>query len=111
MAAIPDLIAEGFYPSTVAARCLDIEHPDPLGLGPFCRLTVTTTAPLLPGVYGWVIDGKVQYVGMASYLVHMVHGARMDRAYNDYTYVPASQVAQPSNPRVRIKRPTEQGAS
>jgi hypothetical protein len=102
MAAVLDLIAEGFHPSPVVAKRLNIQHPDPLGLGPFCRLTVTTSAPLQPGVYVWVVDGEVKYVGLASYLPHVVNGARMQRAYNDYTYVPASKVAQTSSPRVRV---------
>ena len=102
MASVPELTAEGFHPSEVVATRLNIEHPDPTGLGPFCRLTVTTDAPLLPGVYAWVVDGEVKYIGMASYLLHVVKGARLQRAYNDYTYVPASKVSQTSSPRVRV---------
>lgn len=98
-----DLAALGFQPSTVEAVKLDIEHPDPLGIGPFCRLKVTTTAPPSPGVYAWVVDGAVRYIGRASFLIHVVNGARMGRAYNDYSYVPASKVAnQPYSPRVRV---------
>ena len=82
---------------------LGIEHPDPLELGPFCRLRVTTAAPAAPGVYAWTVDARVMYVGRASTLIHIVNGARMQRAYNDYTYVPASKVAnQPFSPRVRV---------
>ena len=42
------------------------------------------------------------YVGKADVLRQIVHGARMQRAYNDYTYVPASKVRQASSPRVRV---------
>jgi hypothetical protein len=55
-----------------------------------------------PGVYAWVVGEEVRYVGLASFLIHVVNGARMQRAYNDYTYVPASKVAQTSSPRVRV---------
>jgi hypothetical protein len=102
MATTADLLALEFRPSGVAATRLNIEHPDPLRLGPFCRLAVVTTAPALPGVYAWVVEDQVQYVGMASHLLHVVNGARLHRAYNDYTYVPASKVAQASSPRVRV---------
>jgi hypothetical protein len=102
MATTRDLEAFGFRPSTVAVTQLNIEHPDPLGLGPFCRLKVTTTAPLAPGVYTWVVGDDVRYVGLANFLMHVVNGARMHRAYNDYTYVPESKVAQTSSPRVRV---------
>jgi hypothetical protein len=97
-----DLLASGFEPSAVVAVRLNIEHPDPTGLGPFCRLTVSTAAPAGPGVYAWVVGEEVRYIGMASSLVHVVNGARLQRAYNDYTYVPASKVAQTSSPRVRV---------
>ena len=102
MATTADLAVLGFQSSEVSATRLNIEHQDPLGLGPFCRLKVVTTAPVSPGVYAWVLEEDVQYVGMASYLLHVVNGARMQRAYNDYTYVPASKVAQTSSPRVRV---------
>jgi len=102
MATTADLAALGFQSSEVTATRLNIEHPDPLGLGPFCRLKVVTTAPTSAGVYAWVVDEAVQYVGMASFLLHVVNGARLQRAYNDYTYVPASKVAQTSSPRVRV---------
>lgn len=59
-------------------------------------------APTSPGVYAWVVDEAVRYVGMASFLLHVVNGARLQRAYNDYTYVPASKVAQTSSPRARV---------
>jgi hypothetical protein len=88
-----ELLASGFEPSTVVATRLNIEHPDPTGLGPFCRLAVSTAAPAAPGVYAWVVGEEVRYIGMASFLLHVVNGARLQRAYNDYTYVPASKVA------------------
>jgi hypothetical protein len=102
MATTSHLEELGFQSSIVAAVRLNIGHPDPLGLGPFCRLKVTTTAPLSPGVYAWVVEEEVRYVGVASFLIHVVNGARMQRAYNDYTYVPASKVAQTSSPSVRV---------
>lgn len=102
MATINDLKSLGFTPSVIVAKTLNIVHPDPAGRGPFCRLTVTTTAPTAPGVYAWVVDDDVQYVGKARELIQIVNGARMKRAYNDYTYIPASKVAQLSNPRVRV---------
>nr|MDT0664755.1 hypothetical protein [Micromonospora sp. DSM 115978] len=83
VAAVPDLAAEGFQRSEVVAKPLNVEHTDPLGLGPFGRLTVTTSAPLQPGVYAWVIDCEVRYVGMTGGLLHVVQGARMQRSYND----------------------------
>lgn len=102
MATTAELSGLGFQSSEVTASRLNVEHPDPLGLGPFCRLQVVTSAPASPGVYAWVVEDAVQYVGMASFLLHVVNGARMQRAYNDYTYVPASKVAQTSSPRVRV---------
>lgn len=98
-----DLLTRGFTPSTVSATRMNIHYDDPFGLGPFCRLAVTTTAPLSPGVYAWTAEDVVSYVGMASFLAHVVHGAKMQRAYNDYTYIPKSKVAtQPHSPRVRV---------
>ena len=44
---------------------LHLPHPDPFEMGPFCRLRVVTTAPHEPGVYAWVADGRVYYVGKA----------------------------------------------
>lgn len=102
MATTADLRAEAFQSSKVTAQRLNIEHPDPTGLGPFCRLAVVTDAPTSPGVYAWVLGEEVRYIGMASFLLHVVNGARLHRAYNDYTYVPASKVTQTSSPRVRI---------
>jgi hypothetical protein len=55
-------------------------------------------------VYAWVVDEAVHYVGMSSFLLHVANGARLQRAYNDYSYVPASKVAQTSSPRVRVNR-------
>jgi hypothetical protein len=77
MATTSHLEELGFQSSTVAAVRLNIGHPDPLGLGPFCRLKVTTTAPMSPGVYAWVVGEEVRYVGVASFLIHVVNGARM----------------------------------
>ncbi len=102
IATTADLEAEFFTSSTVVAKTLDIHHPDPANRGPFCRLLVTTTAPNGPGVYSWVVDQEVQYVGKARELIQIVKGYGMGRAYNDYTYMPASKVTQLSNPRVRV---------
>lgn len=102
MATHTDLTAEGFTVSTVSVKRLDIGHRDPFGRGPFCRLTVTTTAPTSPGVYAWVHGDDVQYIGMSRALLQIVNGQRMGAAYNDYTYIPPSQVARPGDPRVRI---------
>ncbi len=102
MADESDLQARGFRVSEVTARGINIDHGDTTGLGPFCRLIVNTAAPALPGVYAWVASGAVMYVGMARELIQIVDGARMNRAYNDYTYVPPSKVRQMSSPRVRI---------
>jgi len=90
------------FGSARSARGINIDHGDTTGLGPFCRLIVNTAAPALPGVYAWVASGAVMYVGMARELIQIVDGARMNRAYNDYTYVPPSKVRQMSSPRVRI---------
>jgi excinuclease UvrABC nuclease subunit len=102
MATDLDLAAAGFTSCGVDAERLDIEHLDPFGRGPFCRLIVTTTAPCAPGVYSWVVDGAVQYIGKASSLLQIVRGQRMNAAYNDYTYMPRSKVTQKSSPRVRV---------
>lgn len=45
MATTADLLALDFRLSEVSATRVNIEHPDPLGLGPFCRLKVVTEAP------------------------------------------------------------------
>lgn len=102
MATSADLLRLGFQASVVAATQLNIAHPAPVSLGPFCRLAVTTTAPAEAGVYAWVVDDIVSYVGRASHLIHVVQGTRFQRAYQDYTYVPRSKVSQASSPRVRI---------
>lgn len=102
MASEVHLAELGFRRSLVTAKQLDIVHPDPTGLGPFCRLAVDDTAPATPGVYALVSNANVMYVGRADQLRQIVHGTRMGRAYNDYTYVPASKVRQTSSPRVRI---------
>lgn len=102
MATEVDLRQRAFHACAVTATTLNIDHPDPAGRGPFCRLLVDDTAPARPGVYAWVRDRDLMYVGKAGQLRQIVHGTRMGRAYNDYTYVPASKVAQISNPRVRV---------
>lgn len=102
MATVTDLLAEGFTSSVVVARTLNIDHSDPAGRGPFCRLDVTTTAPESPGVHTWVADADVKYVGKAKTLIHIVHGERMARAYNSYTYIPPSKVQQLHSPRVGV---------
>ena len=101
MATEADLETRGFRACSVTPKTLNIDHPG-TALGPFCRLTVQDTAPLSPGVYAWAKDGEVMYVGKADVLRQIVHGARMQRAYNDYTYIPASKVRQVSSPRVRV---------
>jgi hypothetical protein len=40
VATTDDLVALGFTSSSVAAVTLDPPHPDPFGMGPFCRLRV-----------------------------------------------------------------------
>lgn len=105
MAGDAELEAAGFRQHHVDAWRLNIVHPqDTRQLGPFCRLDVATPleVPLQPGVYAWVTDEKVRYVGHASVLRQIVNGTRMDRAYNDYTYVPPSKPQQTSSPRVYV---------
>lgn len=108
MADESDLRSRDFTPCTVKAKTLNIAHADPYGRGPFCRLIVEDSAPERPGVYSWVADGPassdrlVSYVGEAHELRQITQGQRMNRAYNDYTYIPASQVLRPSDPRVRV---------
>lgn len=102
MANVRDLSEQGFTRCTVTARALGIVHPDPAELGPFCQLDVEDIAPERPGVYAWVLDQDVMYVGKAKVLRQIIRGARMQRAYNDYTYIPASKVQQVSSPRVRV---------
>lgn len=97
-----DLQLRGFHQCVVTARTLNIDHPGPVGLGPFCRLKVEDLAPARPGVYAWTKDRAVMYVGRANQLRQVVHGVRMQRGYNDYTYIPASNVGQSSSPRVRV---------
>jgi hypothetical protein len=92
----------GFVREKVETRRLNIDHPDPMNRGPFCRLRVTASVPLVPGVYAWCVDDLVCYVGKAGQLRQIVQGMRMGRAYNDYTYVPPSKLNQLSNPRVRV---------
>jgi excinuclease UvrABC nuclease subunit len=53
-------------------------------------------------VYVWVADAIVMYVGKAKALIHIVHGQRMGRAYNSYTYIPLSKVQQLHSPRVGV---------
>lgn len=102
MATVDDLLRNEFVSSDVAPRKLNIIYPDPHGMGPFCRLNVTTEAPERAGVYAWVVDLNVYYIGKASYLLHVVKGTNYGRAYNDYTYVPKSQAINGSDTRVRI---------
>jgi excinuclease UvrABC nuclease subunit len=42
------------------------------------------------------------YIGKAGQLRQIVQGVGMGRAYNEYTYVPKSKLAQASSPRVRV---------
>jgi hypothetical protein len=92
----------GFTCRAATPARVNIMHADPYGRGPFCRIRVAAGAPTAPGVYAWVVDFTVMYVGESHELVQIVHGATMDRPYNDYTYIPASQVKRPFDPRVRI---------
>jgi hypothetical protein len=96
-----DLRSRAFQPTRVTATALNIAHA-PLGRGPFCRLHIEGNPAAGPGVYAWVVNDQVQYVGRANDLRQIVHGARMSRANNDYTYVPLSKQGQMSSPRVRI---------
>ena len=102
MATTEDLLALGFTSSSVAAVTLDLPHPDPFGMGPFCRLRVQTTAPQ---EHAWVADGKVCYVGKAVEgfgLIQKVKGHRLGRAYDDYTYCPPSKELKQSQTRARV---------
>ena len=80
---------------------LNIDHRDPHGNGPFCRLLVDDTAPTRPGVYTWATDGNVMYVGMASQLRQVAHGTRMDRADNTYIHT-CVQGGAVNSPRVHV---------
>ncbi len=105
MATTVDLEALGFARSQVEAVQLDLAHPDPFAMGPFCRLRVSTTAPQSPGVYAWVVDDSVRYVGkaVAGYgLLQKVKGQSMGRAYDDYTYCPPSKALKASQTRARV---------
>lgn len=105
MAGDAELRSLGFAPSSVFAERLDLQHPDPFHRGPLCSLRVETTAPNLAGVYAWVVDGKVKYVGKAvqgSGLIQKVQGQRMGRAYDDYTYCPPSKALKQSQTRARV---------
>lgn len=103
MATTSALADAGFHRCAVTARRLDIVHSEPPDAGLFCRLTVTGDVRDAPGVYAWAVDESVSYVGMSERLVVMVTGASLDRANNDYTYVPPSKaLMQTSSPRVRV---------
>lgn len=97
-----DLEARGFLACPATARKVNIVHPGLEMLGPFCRIAVRGEVPTVPGVYAWTKDEEVMYIGKAAELRQIVHGARMQRAYNDYTYIPPSKALQRSSPRVRI---------
>jgi len=102
MATSRDLQLLEFTTSEVAVVQLDINHLDPYHLGPFCRLDVMTSADESPGVYAWVVDTEVKYIGKSDNLLHVVKGVKYARAYNDYTYIPPSKALQSSSPRVRV---------
>jgi len=97
-----DLTRLGFSWSVVTPRRLNLAYPDPRGRGPFCRLDVEAKVRAAPGVYGWVVDRQVTYIGKTKDLRQIVHGAGMGRAYNDYTYMAPSKVMQTSSPRVFV---------
>jgi len=102
MASETDLRSHGFQNCVVEIVRLGINHIDPNGLGPFCRLKVSDSAPETPGVYAWTVDGTVHYIGMSRFLRQITQGSRMGRPYNDYTYIPPSKVLQTFSPRVRV---------
>jgi hypothetical protein len=105
MAGATELEAAGFRRHRVTARRLNIVYPQDLRhMGPFCRLDVTDSldVPLRAGVYAWVTNSEVGYIGHASVLRQIVYGARMNRANNDYTYIPPSKLQQTSSPRVYV---------
>jgi hypothetical protein len=95
-------MAWSFHPTTTQVVKTNVEIFDAYGRGPFCRLKVAGDIPLDPGVYAWVRDDAVMYVGKSTELRHEVQGAKISRPYNDYTYIPPSQVKRPFDPRVRI---------
>lgn len=97
-----DLEARGFLVCRASAKKVNIVHPGAEMIGPFCRLAVHGEVPAVPGVYAWTKAQEVMYIGKAAELRQIVHGARMQRAYNDYTYIPPSKALQRSSPRVRI---------
>lgn len=97
-----DLRRLGFTRSHVLPCRLDLCYPDPRGRGPFCRLEVELMPPALAGAYAWVADNSVGYIGRSDDLRQVVHGARMSRAYDEYTYMPPSKVTQSSSPRVLV---------
>jgi hypothetical protein len=97
------LRAEGFRRFVVTARQTGIGfEPDGTTAGPFCRLDIAGAPPELPGVYAWVVDGEVRYVGLSNCLRQVVHGAKMHRAPNDYTSVARSQASDRHSPRTRV---------
>lgn len=70
----------GVHLVEVAAVTLNLPHPDPFGVGPFCRLRVQTTAPQEPG---GLRHGRVRYVGKAVEgvgLIEKVKGQPLGRA-------------------------------
>ena len=95
-------ISVGFVREEIDAVRLNIDHADPMRRGPFCRLKISGVVPEVPGVYAWCVNNHVRYVGKAAQLRQIVQGVQMNRAYNDYTYVPPSKLRQLSSPRVRV---------
>jgi len=102
MAKDNELKALGFSHCAARPRCTNIMHPDPWGLGPFCRLLVEDNAPERPGVYAWLVDGEMKYVGKSRCLRQITQGVRMDRAAYDTTYIAPSQALDRSSPRVWV---------
>ena len=90
-----DLISMSFRGCSVIARKLDIRHPvDPAASGPSAIYT--------PRRLCLVRGRNVMYVGASGELRQITQGRRMNRAANDYTYVPPSKVLQLSCPRVWV---------
>jgi hypothetical protein len=98
-------LQQGFRACAVTAKTLNIDHRDPHGNGPFCRLLVDDTALTRPGVYAWATDGNVVTSEWPVSCARLCMERVWIRAYNAYTYISASKVVQINSPRVRVNGP------
>jgi hypothetical protein len=104
MAGDAELEAAGFRQHHVDGRRLNIIHPqDTDSSGHSAASTCYAARGAAPaGSLCLVTNEEVRYIGHASVLRQIVNGIHMDRAHNDYTYVPPSKPQQTSSPCVYV---------